>query len=118
VRFAFVLIPVIATVNALAQGPAPSASASPASASAAVTVAPLAIKHITLPNGLQVYSVEDHSSPTVAVQVWYHVGSKDDPNGRSGFAHLFEHMMFKGNEHMTPDAFENLTENIGGENNA
>jgi zinc protease len=52
------------------------------------------------------------------VQVWYHVGSKDDPQGRSGFAHLFEHMMFKGNEHLSPDTFDNLTENIGGENNA
>src|SRR6476619_2979054 len=72
----------------------------------------------TLPNGLRVLTVEDHSSPTVAVQVWYHVGSKDDPDGRSGFAHLFEHMMFKGNEHLTPDTFEQLTENVGGENNA
>ncbi len=62
--------------------------------------------------------MEDHSSPTVAVQVWYHVGSKDDPDKRSGFAHLFEHMMFKGNEHLTPETFDNLTENIGGENNA
>ena len=78
----------------------------------------MAFKHATLANGLQVYSVEDHKSPTVAVQVWYHVGSKDDPNGRSGFAHLFEHMMFKGNDHLTADAFDDLTENIGGENNA
>ena len=83
-----------------------------------IGVPPLAFKHFTLPNGLQVYTVEDHNSPTVAVQVWYHVGSKDDPTGRSGFAHLFEHMMFKGNEHLTPDTFDNLTENIGGENNA
>ncbi len=75
-------------------------------------------KHSSLPNGLEIYTVEDHSAPIVAVQVWYHVGSKDDPAGRSGFAHLFEHMMFKGNEHMTPDMFDNLTENIGGENNA
>src|SRR6476619_1482189 len=72
----------------------------------------------TLTNGLRVLSVEDHSSPTVAIQVWYHVGSKDDPNQRSGFAHLFEHIMFKGNEHLTPDTFERLTEDIGGENNA
>ncbi|HEX7516865.1 MAG TPA: pitrilysin family protein [Chthoniobacterales bacterium] len=84
----------------------------------AISVPPLPFKHATLANGLQVYTVEDHKSPTVAVQVWYHVGSKDDPNGRSGFAHLFEHMMFKGNEHLTPDAFDDLTENIGGENNA
>jgi len=78
----------------------------------------LPFKHTTLQNGLEIYSIEDHSSPTVAVQVWYHVGSKDDPDGRSGFAHLFEHMMFKGNEHLTPDTFEQLTENVGGENNA
>ena len=83
-----------------------------------VSVTPLNFQHETLPNGLEFYSVADHSSPTVAVQVWYRVGSKDDPAQRSGFAHLFEHMMFKGNEHLTPDAFENLTENIGGENNA
>lgn len=87
-------------------------------ATRAVSVPPLPFKHTTLPNGLQVYTVEDHSSPTVAVQVWYHVGSKDDPNGRSGFAHLFEHMMFKGNDHLTPDAFDEMTENVGGENNA
>jgi zinc protease len=84
----------------------------------AVTVAPVEFKHSTLPNGLEVYTVEDHGAPIVAVQVWYHVGSKDDPANRSGFAHLFEHMMFKGNEHMTTDMFDNLTENIGGENNA
>jgi zinc protease len=84
----------------------------------AVTVPPMEFKHFTLPNGLQVYTVEDHATPIVAVQVWYHVGSKDDPAGRSGFAHLFEHMMFKGNEHLTSEAFDNLTENIGGENNA
>lgn len=84
----------------------------------AVTVPAMEFKRFTLPNGLEVYTVEDHSAPIVAVQVWYHVGSKDDPAGRSGFAHLFEHMMFKGNQHMTADMFDNLTENIGGENNA
>jgi zinc protease len=83
-----------------------------------VTVPAMDYKHSSLPNGLEIYAVEDHSAPIVAVQVWYHVGSKDDPNGRSGFAHLFEHMMFKGNEHMSPETFDNLTENIGGENNA
>jgi zinc protease len=89
-----------------------------APASKAVTVPPMEFKHSSLPNGLEIYTVEDHSAPIVAVQVWYHVGSKDDPNGRSGFAHLFEHMMFKGNEHMSAETFDNLTENIGGENNA
>jgi zinc protease len=82
------------------------------------TLPSISFQHATLQNGLQIYSMEDHSSPTVAVQVWYHVGSKDDPDLRSGFAHLFEHMMFKGNEHLGPDTFERLTENVGGENNA
>ena len=96
----------------------PSPAAEPEPAKPPVAVPILHFQHETLPNGLEVYSVEDHSSPTVAVQVWYHVGSKDDPQGRSGFAHLFEHMMFKGNEHLTADEFDDLTENIGGENNA
>src|SRR5437868_14125699 len=72
----------------------------------------------TLANGMHVLSVIDKASPTVTINVWYHVGSKDDPDQRSGFAHLFEHLMFKGNEHLAPDTFEQLTENIGGENNA
>jgi len=49
----------------------------------------------TLPNGLRPLSVMDKSSPSVAINVWYHVGSKDDPDHRRGFAHLFEHIMFK-----------------------
>src|SRR5206468_12002500 len=97
---------------AFAQSPTPKPSPP------TVSVPTLHFQHDTLPNGLDVYLVEDHSSPTVAVQVWYHVGSKDDPDMRSGFAHLFEHMMFKGNDHLTADAFDDLTENIGGENNA
>lgn len=101
----------------LALSPALISAESPAP-SRAVEVPPLPFKHTTLPNGLQVYTVEDHKTPTVAVQVWYHVGSKDDPQGRSGFAHMFEHMMFKGNERLTSDMFDNLTENIGGQNNA
>jgi zinc protease len=106
-----------AALFCFASWPALSATENPA-ASRAISVPPLAFKQATLPNGLQVYTVEDHKSPTVAVQVWYHVGSKDDPNGRSGFAHLFEHMMFKGNERLTTGAGDDLTENIGGENNA
>jgi zinc protease len=90
----------------------------PSPAPTAISIRPLTFHHETLPNGLEVYSIEDHTSPTIAVQVWYHVGSKDDPLRRSGFAHLFEHMMFKGNEHLKPDTFQQLVENIGGENNA
>ena len=72
----------------------------------------------TLPNGLRVLSVPDHSSPTVAIQVWYHVGSKDDPQSRSGFAHLFEHIMFKSTKNMKSEMMDRLTEDVGGFNNA
>jgi zinc protease len=72
----------------------------------------------TLPNGLRVLSAPDHSSPTVAIQVWYHVGSKDDPLKRSGFAHLFEHIMFKSTKNMKSEMMDRLTEDVGGFNNA
>ncbi|MCI0904423.1 MAG: insulinase family protein, partial [Chloroflexi bacterium] len=55
-------------------------------------------KH-TLSNGLDVILHEDHNIPVVAVNVWYHVGSKDEEMGRTGFAHLFEHVMFEGSKH-------------------
>ena len=71
-----------------------------------------------LPNGMRVLSAVDHSSPTVAIQVWYHVGSKDDPPGRSGFAHLFEHIMFKATKNMKSEMMDRLTEDVGGFNNA
>lgn len=85
---------------------------------AQVKVQPLNFQQRTLPNGLKVLSVVDHSSPTVSVQVWYKVGSKDDPEGRSGFAHLFEHMMFKSTKNMPSEKFDRLTEDVGGYNNA
>ncbi|MEN3327480.1 MAG: zinc protease [Acidobacteriota bacterium] len=72
----------------------------------------------TLPNGLRVLSAPDPSSPTVAIQVWYHVGSKDDPLKRSGFAHLFEHIMFKSTRNMKSEMMDRLTEDVGGFNNA
>jgi len=78
----------------------------------------LVYKDRTLPNGLRVLSVVDHSSPTVAIQVWYHVGSKDDPQSRSGFAHLFEHIMFKSTKNMKSEMMDRLTEDVGGFNNA
>jgi zinc protease len=71
-----------------------------------------------LPNGLRVLSAPDRSSPTVAIQVWYHVGSKDDPQNRSGFAHLFEHIMFKSTRNMKSEMMDRLTEDVGGFNNA
>ncbi len=71
-----------------------------------------------LANGLRVLSAADKSSPTVSIQVWYHVGSKDDPEGRSGFAHLFEHIMFKSTKNMKSEMMDRLTEDVGGQNNA
>ena len=72
----------------------------------------------TLANGLRVLTAPDRSSPTVAIQVWYHVGSKDDPPSRSGFAHLFEHIMFKSTKNMKSEMMDRLTEDVGGFNNA
>ena len=72
----------------------------------------------TLKNGMRVLSVVDKSSPTVAINVWYHVGSKDDPDRRSGFAHLFEHIMFKSTKNMKAEMMDRLTEDVGGNNNA
>ena len=72
----------------------------------------------TLPNGMHVLSVVDKASPTVAINVWYHVGSKDDPDQRSGFAHLFEHIMFKSTKNMKAEMMDRLTEDVGGSNNA
>jgi zinc protease len=89
-----------------------------AAAAPPLEVAPLAYTERILPNGLQVLAAEDHTSPTVSVQVWYHVGSKDDPPGRSGFAHLFEHLMFKGTRYMKAESIDRLTEDVGGNNNA
>ncbi|MDZ5648757.1 pitrilysin family protein [Nitrospirillum sp. BR 11828] len=79
---------------------------------------PLAFTERTLANGLKVIALPDTSTPTVSVQVWYSVGSKDDPKGRSGFAHLFEHMMFKSTRDMAAEQFDRLTEDVGGYNNA
>ena len=90
----------------------------PPAAAAALGVPPIPYHQRTLANGLQVLSVEDHSSPNVAIQMWYHVGSKDDPQGRSGFAHLFEHLMFKSTRHMQAEQMDRLTEDVGGANNA
>src|SRR5688572_11670411 len=68
----------------------------------------------TLANGLEVVLVEDHSVPLVAVDLWYHVGSGDEVPGRSGFAHLFEHMMFQGTRNTGEDKHFEILQTIGG----
>lgn len=72
----------------------------------------------TLDNGLEVITLEDFSTPIVAVQVWYGVGSKDERSDRQGYAHMFEHMMFKGTDRVSETDFFNLLRKVGGTNNA
>ena len=83
-----------------------------------VKVTPLNIKEKILSNGLRFVSVQDNSSPNVTIQVWYNVGSKNDPTGRNGFAHLFEHLMFKSSKNLKSEQFDRMTEDVGGFNNA
>jgi len=92
--------------------------ASTIAATAQVKVTPLDIKQRTLANGLHVVTVQDNSNPTVSIHVWYDVGGKNDPPGRSGFAHMFEHMMFKATKNMPDEKMDRLTEDVGGFNNA
>jgi zinc protease len=72
----------------------------------------------TLPNGLTVVLEEDHSTPIVHLQLWYHVGSKNEKPGRTGFAHLFEHLMFKGSKNVSPEAHTSMVASVGGQSNA
>ncbi len=70
-----------------------------------------------LPNGLTVIVHEDHSAPVAAVNCWYHVGSGRETPGRTGFAHLFEHLMFEGSKNVPEGAFDRWLEAVGGDNN-
>ena len=72
----------------------------------------------TLPNGLGVVFLEDHSTPIVHLQVWYHVGSKNERPGRTGFAHFFEHMMFKGSKNVESEGHPSYISSVGGQSNA
>ena len=83
-----------------------------------ISVPPIVYQQRVLPNGMKVFTSRDATTPNVSVQVWYGVGSKDDPNGRSGFAHLFEHLMFKATRNMPSETMDRLTEDVGGFNNA
>src|SRR5438093_7000135 len=85
---------------------------------AAVRPPKLQYQIATLPNGLTVVMSEDHSTPIVHLQLWYHVGSKNEKAGRTGFAHLFEHMMFKGSKNVDPEAHTSMISSVGGQSNA
>ena len=96
------------TANVVSAEPAAPAVAEAAPVSALVSQ--VAIPHSTfqLENGLTVLVHQDQKAPVVAVSVWYNVGSKDEPKGKTGFAHLFEHLMFNGSENLPGDFFEYL----------
>ena len=89
----------------------------PQGRAATSTTLRVAYSQFTLPNGLRVILHEDHSVPLVTVNVWYHVGSAREKPGRTGFAHLFEHLMFEGSAHVEEGAFDTLLEGAGGTNN-
>lgn len=98
--------------------PLAAANAKPGAPARAPAVKPIAFTARTLANGLRVYAIRDTGTPNVSVQMWYDVGSKDDPAGRSGFAHMFEHLMFKATRNLVSEQFDRLTEDVGGDNNA
>jgi zinc protease len=109
-RIALLAIAIVGTVLTACQ-PKPAGEAG-------LTIPKLEPKMRTLANGLRVYALPDPNTASVAVAVWYDVGSKHDPQGRSGFAHLFEHLMFKTTANMPAETFDRLTEDVGGFNNA
>src|SRR3954452_15076510 len=77
----------------------------------------VAYTQFDLPNGLHVILHEDHTVPLITVNVWYHVGSAREKPGRTGFAHLFEHLMFEGSQHVKEGEFDTLLEAAGATNN-
>lgn len=93
--------------------PAPVSGAAPAAAAADAGV-DIPYEKFVLPNGLEVILHRDPSAPIVATNVWYHVGSGDETPGKSGFAHLFEHMMFQGAKHIGSDVHFKILQEIGG----
>ncbi len=99
----------------LAGAPATASAQAPAAASAPSIKIPF--EKYTLPNGLTVVLSEDHTTPTVAVEVIYHVGSKNELAGHTGFAHMFEHVMFTGSGHVPYGLHDKFTEGVGGSNN-
>jgi zinc protease len=93
------------------------AIATPAFAQTSAPKIELKYTQFTLPNGLTVILHEDHSVPMVSTNMWYHVGSAREKPGRTGFAHLFEHLMFMGSGHVKPGEFDEWLEESGGDNN-
>jgi zinc protease len=99
-----------ATTAALAQDRNRTEAGTTAALKDTTVLPPINYTEFRLANGLRVILHEDHSTPIVAVNIWYHVGSKNEVPGRTGFAHLFEHMMFQGSKHYNKDYFVPLQE--------
>jgi len=107
-RFALSALAILVTMTRLGAAPLPDDKKSER----------FAFRETKLENGLRVISLEDFSCPIVAVQVWYHVGSKDEAVDRNGFAHMFEHMMFRGTDRLGPTDHFDLIRGVGGSCNA
>src|SRR6266571_8027499 len=101
--------PLLALIVSLA-GAVPALAAEPPPAS---SVPHIAYDKYTLPNGLEVILVENHKLPIVAVNIWYHVGPANEAPGLTGFAHLFEHMMFAATKHVPRGLADKLLEGAG-----
>jgi zinc protease len=111
---------IVLLAAAAALAPRPALAQAATAAAAPERPAPLQVPYTQfwLPNGLHVILHEDHTVPMVTVNVWYHVGSANEKVGRTGFAHLFEHLMFMGSGHVKEGQFDRLLETAGGDNNA
>src|SRR5213595_2056370 len=110
IGFALLALGIVSATAAPAQRPAPTRKAPPAAPPAPAITIPY--QRFVLPNGLTLLVHEDHKAPIVAVNVWYHVGSKNERPGHTGFAHLFEHLMFNGSEHFDKE-FQGPLERAG-----
>src|SRR6187431_1840491 len=106
-RFAAAGLALLAVVTLTACG-----ESAPSAPPAEITPS-IAYEKYTLPNGLEVILSEDHRLPLVSVDLWYHVGPANEAAGRTGFAHLFEHMMFQGSKHVPGDSHFRLLESAG-----
>src|SRR4051812_31687547 len=96
--------------------PAPAATAAPKSTAGPTTIE-VPYRQFRLANGLNVILHRDASVPIATVNIWYHVGSANERRGRTGFAHLFEHLMFEGSGHVKEGEFDTMLEGAGGNNN-
>jgi zinc protease len=108
---------VVLAWSAAAEHSSPAQGGASTSPRAAADLLQLPFESYALPNGLTVILSPDRTTPTVAVNIWYHVGSKNELVGRTGFAHLFEHVMFTGSGNVPYGLHDKLTEGVGGSNN-